>query len=142
VFGGEKAVDGSNARLEPVAIRAAVGLPPRSSSPMRIRTRSAALFVRGAVLPAIALHSESANSRSAVGASGRRTYALHLPMAGSAGHPRACLGEPQSADIALRRSAKQATVLAAELRGAFIANLSCSAARVVVLVQHQLSRFL
>src|SRR6266496_3091674 len=50
--------------------------------------------------------------------------------------------QPHALDIALRRSAKQAAVLAAELRGAFIAHEPCGATRVEVLVQHQLPCFL
>ena len=42
--------------------------------------------------------------------------------------------QPQAFDIALRRIAKQAAVLAAELRGAFIAHLPSGATRVEVLV--------
>ena len=51
-------------------------------------------------------------------------------------------GEPHARDIALRRRAEQAAVLAAELRGAFIPYTHCGATRIEVLVQHQLPRFL
>ena len=50
--------------------------------------------------------------------------------------------QPHARDIALRRRSKQAAVLAAELRGAFIAHPHGRAARVEVLVQHQLAGFL
>ena len=50
--------------------------------------------------------------------------------------------EPHARDIALRRRAEQAAVLAAELRGAFIPHTPAGAARVEVLVQHQLPCFL
>src|SRR6476661_8482650 len=53
---------------------------------------------------------------------------------GCAGHG----SESQPSDIALRRSAKQAAVLAAELRGAFITDTPSCAPRVEILVQHQL----
>jgi hypothetical protein len=49
---------------------------------------------------------------------------------------------PHAPDIALRRSAKQAAVLAAELRGALVAHSICGATRVEALVQHQLPCFL
>ena len=51
-------------------------------------------------------------------------------------------GLPQAPDIALKPSAKQAAILAAELRGALIAHSTCGAARVEALVQHQWPCFL
>jgi hypothetical protein len=50
--------------------------------------------------------------------------------------------QPHARDIALRRCAKQAAVLAAELRGAFIPHTAAGAARIEILVQHQLPCFL
>src|SRR5204863_4634553 len=50
--------------------------------------------------------------------------------------------EPQASDIALRRRAEQPTVLATELRRAFVPHTPARAARVEVLVQHQLPRLL
>ena len=51
-------------------------------------------------------------------------------------------GKSHARDIALRRRTKQAAVLAAELRSAFIPNTACGATRVEVLIQHQLPCFL
>src|SRR6185295_14447307 len=51
-------------------------------------------------------------------------------------------GEPHARDIALRRRAEQATVLATELRWALVPHTAAGAARVEVLVQHQLPCFL
>ena len=51
-------------------------------------------------------------------------------------------GEPHARDIALGRRAKQATVLATELRRAFVPHSPAGAARVEVFVQHQLPCFL
>ena len=50
--------------------------------------------------------------------------------------------KPHARDIALRRRAEEATVLATELRRAFIAHTPAGTARVEVLVQHQLPRLL
>ena len=50
--------------------------------------------------------------------------------------------EPHARDIALRWRAEEATVLATELRRAFIAHTPAGTARVEVFVQHQLPCFL
>src|SRR6266542_202540 len=75
-----------------------------------------------------------------------------MARAGSAScRPRSCSirvggatngSSPHAAYVALRRSAKHAAVLAAELRGAFITHKPAGATRVEVLVQHQLPCFL
>jgi len=52
------------------------------------------------------------------------------------------LAQSHAPDVALRRSAKQAAVLAAELRGALIAHKPPGVARVEALVEHQLPGFL
>jgi hypothetical protein len=52
------------------------------------------------------------------------------------------VSESHARDIALRRRAEQATVLATELRRAFVPHTPARAARVEVLVQHQLPCFL
>ena len=49
---------------------------------------------------------------------------------------------PHPPDVALRRRAKQAAVLAVELGDAFVADARCRAARVQRVVQHQLPRLL
>ena len=49
---------------------------------------------------------------------------------------------PHARDIALGRRSEQATVLATELRRAFVPHTPAGTARVEVLVQHQLPRFL